>query len=120
MAIETGLHGTIWPWGVVPTAAVDADAVEGYLRRICGTSLGERKMDPRYGGQVHAVIFANQGAAFEALAKRELRLAISRGLPSVKVLKIDIEYPSRDNEGAAITVDYEYLGSVGRMQEALS
>lgn len=117
--IATGLHGTGWPWGPVPGWSSDNDLVENLFRRAISTATGERKMNNSYGSQVYAVIFENQGRAFDALVRREIRLAISSQLPMVNVLKIDIKYPDGDNKATVVIIDYEYLGSVGRMEDVI-
>jgi len=118
--IPSGLHGTSWPWTSVPKWSSDNDLVEVFIRRAIGTATGERKMDNRYGSEIYAIIFENEGRAFDALVKREIRVAILENLPSVNILKIDIKYPDDDNKETVVTVDYEYLGSTGRMQEVLA
>lgn len=104
------LVGVSWPWDKRPEWTEGDLVVQDAIRDILLTRNGERKMNNSFGSQLIAIIFENKGRVLDALATREITLALADQLPVIKVENIDIQYPDNDNEPIDIVIYYEYLG----------
>ncbi len=108
-----GLHGISWPWVKYPTWVEDADVVDIAIRDILFTPNGERKMNSSFGSQLLKIVFENKGRVLDALAKREITVALSQHLTVARLLNIDIVYPEDETEPVEVTLYYEYQGVSG-------
>lgn len=107
------LIGVSWPWNVVPEWVEDEGVIGPALRMILFTPNGERKMNANFGSQLLQIVFENKGRVLDALARREIMLAMADNLPFVTVRNIDIEYADGDTDPVTIIVQYEYQGAPG-------
>lgn len=107
------ITGISWPWNVIPEWVVDNEVVESAMRSILFTPNGTRKMNSAFGSQLLQIVFENKGRILDALARREIMLAIAQHLPMILVRNIDIEYPDGDTEPVTIIVQYEYQAIAG-------
>jgi len=110
----SGVIGISWPWNTFPVWVENDDVIGLAINDIVFTALGERKMNSNFGSEAMRLVFENRGELLEALARRELSLAIRQHLPSVSVLNIDVIEAATDTDPDRIVVDYEYLGVRGR------
>jgi phage baseplate assembly protein W len=107
----SGLSGVSWPWrSGYPRFIYDEDVIYQAIVDVIFTVVGERKMNTRYGSEVIRVVFENKGPILNALAQREITLAIRTHLPMVEVLNIDVSEGERDTDPVDIVVDYTYQG----------
>jgi phage baseplate assembly protein W len=113
MTIDSGIHGTGWPWNVAPEWQSNDQLVNSQFRSVLFTTIKERKMNIEYGGQLIKMIFENKGPLLQALARREIMFGANKFLPQLTVLNIDIVEPEKDNEPVDVTIHWEYLGVQG-------
>ena len=119
--IPSGTFGVSWPWADgFPEFVTSLDLIDSAIKDILFTSTGERKMNNPFGSQLMQIIFENKGPLLDALARREINLAISQNLPAVRVVDITITTPDTDEDPIEITIDYEYLGSQGTVTEQVT
>lgn len=76
--------------GAVATAAGPA-AVRQAILLLLSTRPGERLMRPRYGSQLHRLLFAPNDHTTAGLAIHYVRQAIQRWEPRVEILELDAE-----------------------------
>jgi phage baseplate assembly protein W len=90
----------------IPAAAEDSDLLEMVLQQILLVSPGERVMRPDLGSGVIRHVFENNDAAMRQLMNTEIRTAIAKGEPRVRVTTISI-VDDPDNEGSVLlTVNF--------------
>jgi phage baseplate assembly protein W len=116
---QKGIAGTTWPWNRgVPDFVYDEDVVDIAIRDILLTSVGERKMNTSYGSELVRILFENQGDLMHAMAIREITTALHFHLPSIKVVNVDVQDATSDNDPVDILITYDYQGV--RQQASLS
>ena len=116
---QKGIAGTTWPWNRgVPDFVYDEDVINIAIKDILLTTVGERKMNTSYGSELVRILFENQGDLMRAMATREITTALHFHLPSIKVVNVDVQDATSDNDPVDILITYDYQGV--RQQASLS
>jgi uncharacterized protein len=113
-AVSTSILGTGWSFppefapaagGVLMTA--DEDDVEASLRILFGTALGERFLRPRYGLDMHEILFEPMTTTLKTYLEDRIRTTVLIYEPRIKPLTLHLD-TSRQNEGnVTLILDYE-------------
>ena len=103
------INGVEWPWtSSVPGWIDEKQAIGEMIQTVILTRSKSRKMNNSYGSKFTDVVFASRGQAFEALARREINLAISRSLPEIEIVDISFEYPDGSSSEINVNMTYRY------------
>jgi phage baseplate assembly protein W len=105
---QSALVGVSWPWKTAPQWQANADVIKTAIISVVFTALGERKKNPGFGSDTLSTVFENKGPLLNALLSRVIILAISKNLPTVTVLNIDVVEGEKDTDPVDVTVYYEY------------
>ncbi len=104
-------RGWAFPMGVTPsggTAMVTGtNNVEQAMRLVLETAPGERPMRPEFGCGVHALAFSVLDEALTGAVGHEVRTALTRWVPRIEVVRVDVE-PAAD-QASTLLVDVGYL-----------
>lgn len=113
-AATTSILGTGWsfPPEFAPAAGGvrmthDEDDVEASLRILFGTALGERFLRPRYGLDMHEILFEPMSTTLKTYLEDRIRTTVLVYEPRIKPLTLHLD-TSRQNEGnVTLILDYE-------------
>lgn len=93
------------PGGAIATSSEEARVKEA-IWVILATGRGERQMRPRFGCDVHALVFAPNTPQTRADVAARVRSALSRHLPRVEVAGVRVEADDAEPNRLLIRVDY--------------
>ncbi len=114
---HTSFLGTGWSFppsfstGGVRMSADEADIVDS-LKILFGTTAGERFLQPKYGLDMHELLFEPMSTTLRTLLVDRTRTAILVYEPRIKVVNLSIDNP---NEGTLnILLEYEVRATNSR------
>ena len=99
--------GRGWAFPVRPNGRggvtmVDGETdIEQSIRIILGTVPGERVMRPKFGCELHRLVFAPNSPTTEGLADYYIRDALGRWEPRIQVERVDVE-PDPGEDGVLL------------------
>ena len=92
----------------------DEEDIEASLKILLGTSLGERFLNPKYGLDLHEMLFEPISTTMTTLLKDRAKVALLIYEPRINLLGLEIDV-SRQVEGqVAIVVEYEIRATNSR------
>jgi phage baseplate assembly protein W len=110
----TSFLGTGWSFppefapntgGVVMVS--DEKDIEASLKILLGTALGERFLNPKYGLDMHEMLFEPMSTTMTTFLKDRMRTTILIYEPRINLLSVALD-PSAQNEGKlSFVIDYE-------------
>lgn len=110
----TSILGTGWSFppefapgagGVLMTA--DEDDIAASLRILFGTALGERFLRPRYGLDMHEILFESMTTTLVTYLEDRIRTTVLMYEPRIKPVALHLD-TSQQNEGrVTLILDYE-------------
>ncbi len=110
----TSFLGTGWsfpPEFVPETGEVkltdDEEDIRASLEILLGTAAGERFMNPKYGLELHGMLFEPMGTTAKTLLKDRIKYAILIYEPRINLLSLELD-PSAELEGK-ISIILEYV-----------
>jgi phage baseplate assembly protein W len=80
--------------------------LEESMRLILATSYGERPMRPEFGSAIHDYVYAEANAATSAALAIEVRKALTRWEPRVRVMDVDVT--SDEANPSLLYIDVRY------------
>ena len=89
----------------------DEREIEGSIRLILGTAIGERPMRPEFGCGIHDYIFAPTDATTAGRIGYEVRAALSRWEPRIEVADVAVDTAADDPAVLYIDVRYTVTNS---------
>jgi len=114
MVIEANkeMQGTGWSFPLHPDgrgglslSRYDGDIAES-IRIILGTAKGERRMRPKFGCDIHNLIFASNNATTWGLAAHYVEEALGWWEPRIEVTEIDPQPDPQDMSRLLINIKY--------------
>lgn len=108
--IYTSFLGTGWSFPpefnnelhtVVMTS--DEEDIQASLNILLGTAAGERFMNPKYGLDLHSMLFEPMGTTARTLLKDRIRMSILVYEPRINLLSLDLD-SSAELEGKIILI----------------
>lgn len=95
-----------------PKEAVDAAAIKASVIQIVTTQRGERVMRPDFGCNAFSYVFESTNDSFRIKTEREIRLAITKWEPRVRVEAVKISTDDISEPGQTlITIVYTILST---------
>jgi phage baseplate assembly protein W len=117
----TSFLGTGWsfpPNFVVETGEVlmtaDADDIQASLKILLGTTLGERFLHPKYGLDLHALLFEPMSTTMLTALKDEVKVAILIYEPRINLLVLDLDTSTLTEGKVTISLDYSIKATNSR------
>jgi hypothetical protein len=119
--IYTSFLGTGWSFppeftpetGEVVMTSDEAD-IEASLRILLGTALGERFLNPKYGLDMHEILFEPMSTTMKTFVEDRVRTSILVYEPRISLLSLELD-PSAPYEGKiSIRVEYEVRATNSR------
>lgn len=116
---QTSFLGTGWSFppsfgaGGVRMSADETDIVES-LQILFGTTAGERFLQPKYGLDLHELLFEPTSTTLRTLLTDRVRTAILIYEPRIKVLKLDMDSPDPNAGTLNIRLEYEVRATNSR------
>ena len=99
-----------------PKQATDADAIRASVIQIITTQKGERIMRPDFGCNAFSYVFQNNTEDFRIDAEREIRQALSRWEPRIRVDGIEITSDDISEPGQILITVVYTITSTGEIQ----
>jgi phage baseplate assembly protein W len=99
--------------GKVVMTADEAD-IEASLRILFGTAMGERFMNPKYGLDMHDMLFEPMGTTLKTLLQDQVKMAILIYEPRIKLLTLDLDTSGHYEGNLSILVEYEVRSTNSR------
>ena len=111
-------RGVFFPWqryqGNFPYMVTGDDRIASSIRQVLLTELGERRMRPTFGSNLHSFLFENQDEVTILAVQSEVYRAIRDSGINVLVNSIEVAYANQDSPTRQpemdITITYENLG----------
>ncbi|WP_437316193.1 GPW/gp25 family protein [Sorangium sp. So ce385] len=92
----------------------DEEDIRSSLEILFGTAEGERFMNPKYGLDVHELLFEPAGTTVRTFLKDRIRAAILIYEPRIKLLSVEIDSPDPNAGSLRISIDYEVRATNSR------
>lgn len=99
--------------GKVVMTADEVD-IEASLRILFGTAMGERFMNPRFGLDMHDMLFEPMSTTLKTLLQDQVKMAILIYEPRIKLLTLDLDTPNQYEGKLSILVEYEVRSTNSR------
>jgi phage baseplate assembly protein W len=92
----------------------DEQDIEQSLRILFGTALGERFLTPKYGLDMHELLFAPMSTTLRSYLTERVTTAILIYEPRINVLGLQIESPDPNDGTLRISLDYQIRATNSR------
>lgn len=92
----------------------DEQDIEGSLRILFGTALGERFLVPKYGLDLREVLFEPMSTTMRTFLKDRVKTAILIHEPRIHLLSLEIDSPDPNDGRLRIVLDYEVRATNSR------
>jgi uncharacterized protein len=99
--------------GEVVMTSDEAD-IEGSLRILLGTGLGERLMSPEYGLNMNDLLFEPMSTTKKTLIKDRIKTSILIYEPRINLLNIDLDDSGQYEGAVVILLEYEVRATNSR------
>ncbi len=105
--------GRTGDYGRVVMSSDEVD-IEESLKILFGTTLGERFLNPKYGLDVHELLFEPLSTTMKTFTIDRIKLAILIYEPRINLLSLELETSAQFEGRIAIVVDYEVRATNSR------
>ncbi|WP_342375414.1 GPW/gp25 family protein [Myxococcus stipitatus] len=92
----------------------DEEDIEASLRILFGTTEGERFLQPRYGLDMHELLFEPMSTTLRTFLKDRVRTAILIHEPRIQLLSLDVSSPDPNEGTLQIALEYEVRATNSR------
>jgi phage baseplate assembly protein W len=117
----TSFLGTGWsfpPEFVLETGEVlmtsDEEDIQASLRILLGTALGERFLNPKYGLDLHEMLFEPMSTTMTTFLKDRAKTTILIYEPRINLLSLELDTSAQTEGKVSIIVDYEVRATNSR------
>jgi len=119
--LRTSFLGTGWsypPEFVLETGQVlmtsDEEDIEASLKILLGTTLGERFLNPKYGLDLHEMLFDPMSTTMATFLQDRARIALLIYEPRINLLALELDTSAQLEGRVALVVDYEVRATNSR------
>jgi phage baseplate assembly protein W len=119
--ILTSFLGTGWsfppefaPGGEGVVMASDEEDVRGSLHILFGTGMGERFLRPRYGLDMHEILFESMSTTLKTYLEDRIRTAILIYEPRIAPLDLHLDTSAQSEGRVTLILDYEIRATNSR------
>ncbi len=113
--------GTGWsypPEFVLETSEVlmtsDEEDIDASLKILLGTALGERFLNPKYGLDLHDMLFEPMSTTMTTFLKDRARIALLIYEPRINLIALELDTSGQLEGRVSIVVDYEVRATNSR------
>ena len=92
----------------------DEADIEASLKILFGTALGERFLNPKYGLDMHEMLFEPMSTTIKTLVKDRIQIAILLYESRINLLSLELDNPEQPEGQINLLVEYEIRGSNSR------
>jgi phage baseplate assembly protein W len=92
----------------------DEDDIASSLKLLFGTAPGERLFAPKYGLDMHGVLFEPMSTTMRTMLEERVKIAILFYEPRINPLQLSVESPDPNSGTLLITLDYEVRATNSR------
>ena len=85
----------------------DEEDIQASLKILLGTAFGERFLNPRYGLDMHELLFEPMSTTATAFLKDQINTAILIDEPRIDLLSLEIDTSAQFEGRVAIILEYE-------------
>ena len=117
----TSFLGTGWsfpPEFVLETGEVvmtsDEEDIEASLKILLGTAFGERFLNPKYGLDLHGMLFEPMSTTMTTFLKDRAKTTIVIYEPRINLLSLELDTSAQTEGKVSIIVDYEVRATNSR------
>lgn len=117
----TSFLGTGWsfpPEFISETGEVemtsDEDDIRASLNILFGTTVGERFLNPKYGLDMHEMLFESISTTMTTLLKDRVKIAILIYEPRINLISLDLDTSAQYEGKLSIVMEYEIRGTNSR------
>ena len=117
----TSFLGTGWsfpPEFVIETGEVlmtsDEEDIEASLKILLGTAFGERFLNPKYGLDMHEMLFEPMSTTTTTFLKDRVKTAILIYEPRINLLSLELNTSDQNDGKVSIIVEYEVRATNSR------
>jgi len=117
----TSFLGTGWSFppefipetrGVVMTS--DEEDIDKSLRILFGTAIGERFLNPKYGLDMHEILFDPISTTMKTFTKDRVKIAILIYEPRINLVSLEIDTSAQTEGKISIVLEYEVRATNSR------
>lgn len=119
--LRTSFLGTGWsypPEFVLETGQVlmtsDEEDIEASLKILLGTTLGERFLNPKYGLDLHEMLFDPMSTTMATFLQDRARIALLIYEPRINLLALELDTSAQLEGRVALVVNYEVRATNSR------
>lgn len=119
--LRTSFLGTGWsypPEFVIETGEVsmtcDEEDIEASLKILLGTALGERFLNPKYGLDLHEMLFDPMSTTMATFLEDRARIALLIYEPRINLLALELDTSAQLEGRVSLVVDYEVRATNSR------
>ena len=117
----TSFLGTGWSFppeftrenGKVVMTSDEAD-IEASLKILLGTALGERFLNPKYGLDLHEMLFEPMSMTMKTFVKDRVQTSILVYEPRINLLSLELDTSAQEDGKISILVEYEVQATNSR------
>jgi hypothetical protein len=117
----TSFLGTGWsfpPEFVLETGEVlmtsDEADIEASLKILFSTAIGERFLNPKYGVNIHDMLFESMSTTLQTFLQDKIKLAILIYEPRIDLLALELDTSAQYEGRLSIVVDYKVRATNSR------
>ncbi len=117
----TSFLGTGWsfpPEFILETGevlmTVDEDDIQASLKILLGTDGGERFLNPKYGLDLHSVLFEPLSTTMQTFLKDRIKTAILIYEPRINLLSLELDTTAQFEGKVSLILDYEIRATNSR------
>lgn len=92
----------------------DEEDIEASLKILLGTALGERFLNPKYGLDLHEMLFDPMSTTMTTFLKDRVKTSILIYEPRINLLSLDLDTTAQTEGRVSIIVDYEVRATNSR------
>jgi len=92
----------------------DEDDIQASLKILLGTAFGERFLNPKYGLDMHEILFEPMSTTMTTFLKDRVKTAILIYEPRINLLALDLDTSEQNDGKVAIIVEYEVRATNSR------
>lgn len=117
----TSFLGTGWsfpPEFILQTRSVvmtsDEEDIDRSLRILFGTAIGERFLNPKYGLDMHEILFESMSTTMKTFIKDRVKTAILIYEPRINLLSLELDTSAQYEGKISIVLEYEVRATNSR------
>src|SRR6266550_3568834 len=92
----------------------DEEDIQSSLKILLGTAFGERFLNPKYGLEMHEMLFEPMSTTMTTFLKDRVKIAILIYEPRINLLSLELDTSTQTEGKVAIVIEYEVIATNSR------